>query len=498
MLQKKLLLLFFLFRVISFKNVYCSQICRPKVAIIGAGIGGASASYFLTELFDKNIDIDIFESNIVGGRLATVKFGNKEFEAGGAIIHPRNKYMQDFVKLLNLNTTHSNDLLNDDRFGIWNGKELVVQESNYQILTLIRLIYRYGLQPFYLHRYVDSIMDDFEKIYSLQDKGIGFENVTALIGAMNQEFVNLLQTSMKDHLIKLNYHEKIINELVEATLVVNYGQDTNVQSFVGCVSVAGAGTNLWAVNGGNKQVPELLIYKNKQISLIHSIVKRIDRIITDNTPKYELFYHKKNEDQLTTKIYDIVIIAAPMTSDQESPITFNNFQNSNLKFTGDYQVTYATFIKGNANFSYFGLDEEIRGILSCNPKQTIISSISRLSSVDNKQNNQMNIWKIFSREKINKSLINKLFRNVDEVKEKKWKAYPSYSTVPRLDKFKIDNYMYYLNAIEWAASAMEMSAVGGRNVAILAFNDYKERCSSLKEHKSNDFNEGNNSHSSEL
>lgn len=36
--------------------------------------------------------------------------------------------------------------------------------------------------------------------------------------------------------------------------------------------------------------------------------------------------------------------------------------------------------------------------------------------------------------------------------------------------------MYHVNAIEWAASAMEMSAIGGRNVAILAFNDYKKKC----------------------
>lgn len=227
-------------------------------AIIGAGIGGASASHFLTKLFHNNIDIDVFESKIVGGRLATVKFGDDEFEAGGAIIHPRNKYMQDFVKLLNLSprppTVHSNDALNDDRFGIWNGKEFVLQESNYQAITLMRLIYRYGLQPFYLHRYVSSILDDFEKIYSLQDKGIGFDNVTALISAMNQEFVGLLQTSMKDHLIKLDYDRKIVDELVEATLVVNYGQDTNVHTFVGSVSVAGAGTDLWSVKGGNKKV----------------------------------------------------------------------------------------------------------------------------------------------------------------------------------------------------------------------------------------------------
>lgn len=70
------------------------------IAIVGAGIGGASASHFLTELFDGNLEIDIFESNKIGGRLATVNVGGKEYEAGGSIIHSRNKYMKDFVELL--------------------------------------------------------------------------------------------------------------------------------------------------------------------------------------------------------------------------------------------------------------------------------------------------------------------------------------------------------------------------------------------------------------
>lgn len=70
------------------------------LAIIGAGIGGASTSHFLTELFEGNLEIDIFESNDIGGRLTTIKVGDNFYEAGGSIIHSRNKYMKDFVKLL--------------------------------------------------------------------------------------------------------------------------------------------------------------------------------------------------------------------------------------------------------------------------------------------------------------------------------------------------------------------------------------------------------------
>ena len=73
----------------------------PNIAVIGAGIGGSSSSHFLRELFGSEATIDVFEaSDRIGGRLDTVEIAGKFFESGGSIIHPDNKYMGDFVKLL--------------------------------------------------------------------------------------------------------------------------------------------------------------------------------------------------------------------------------------------------------------------------------------------------------------------------------------------------------------------------------------------------------------
>lgn len=44
-----------------------------------------------------------------------------------------------------------------------------------------------------------------------------------------------------------------------------------------------------------------------------------------------------------------------------------------------------------------------------------------------------------------------------------------------LDSFKLHEALYYVNVIEWAASCMEMSAIAGRNVAILAYNDFLQK-----------------------
>lgn len=68
--------------------------------MIGAGIGGTSAAYFLRQKFGPEVRIDVFERGEVGGRLATVRLEGRDYEAGGAVLHPLNLHMKQFVKEL--------------------------------------------------------------------------------------------------------------------------------------------------------------------------------------------------------------------------------------------------------------------------------------------------------------------------------------------------------------------------------------------------------------
>uniref|UniRef100_A0A8C0QRN4 Uncharacterized protein n=1 Tax=Chelonoidis abingdonii TaxID=106734 RepID=A0A8C0QRN4_CHEAB len=74
----------------------------PGWTVIGAGIGGTSAAYFLRQTFGKDVQIDVFEKGTVGGRLATINVEGKDYEAGGSIIHPLNLHMKHFVKELGM------------------------------------------------------------------------------------------------------------------------------------------------------------------------------------------------------------------------------------------------------------------------------------------------------------------------------------------------------------------------------------------------------------
>lgn len=461
-----------IFAILILKYGTCLEIPIPRIAIIGGGIGSASTSHFLTELFNGSLKIDLYEAKTIGGRLATVKIDNIEMEAGGAIIHPKNMYMQKFVKLLGLEHNSYSGL----KYGIWNGDEFVFEESTWYVISLAKLVHRYGFQVYKLKRHVDDIVEEFGNIYNLQDEGKSFLNVTALLSAMNKEFPSLLQLSIKDHLLHMGFTERLINEIVQATVVVNYGQDVNIQSFVGLISIAGADANLWSVKGGNKAVPEHLIYRNKYVNIIPSRVTKIRNIVdSSDSSQYEVTYKNKDSVDTMTSTYDIVIIAAPLTHDQEFPIKFVDFPD-NLVFPGDYQTTYATFINGDLNPKYFGLQETVDIILSCNPNKTKISSIGKAIFVDGSIDINSQNWKIFSREPLGTKLLKNMFSHVTEKKEIAWKAYPRYSsTNVHFDKFKLHDALYHINAIEWAGSAMEMSAIAGRNIAILAHDDFVQK-----------------------
>ena len=75
----------------------------PKVAVIGAGIGGSTAAHFCRRLFGPAATIEVFEAlPRLGGRLATVEIDGKSYEAGGSVIHPSNQHMDAFVKELGM------------------------------------------------------------------------------------------------------------------------------------------------------------------------------------------------------------------------------------------------------------------------------------------------------------------------------------------------------------------------------------------------------------
>ncbi|XP_057319101.1 prenylcysteine oxidase 1-like [Microplitis mediator] len=465
-------IIFVIINVLIFNKIIYAENCTPKIGIIGGGIGGASASHYLVNLFNENVDIDLFEADKIGGRLATLEINDHEYEAGGSVIEYNNLHMRYFAQFLKL---EENSLPQNSKVGIWNGDNFIFNKSPYPFISSFKLYYKYGLELLSFYRLIDSILSDFGRIYEYQQAEIGFENLTSLLAEMNNKFPEMLKISTRDFLINKGFSSALIDELIQPTLTANFGHDADsAHSILGILSYAVSVSPLWSVKEGNKKVPENLIKINKRVKVIPAVVNKINYAPKDDgSPGYDVYYDTgKSED--TWKNYDVVIIATPLTHDQKMPIEFSNFpEEVDLKPAGEYQMSYVTFVEGELNLGYFKIQESIDVILSYDFNKTVVCSIEKLTTV---QGEDSNVWRIYSRNSVEKNVIDKMFHQVQQIKEVKWKAYPKYSTIQSNNNFKLYNSLYHVNAIEWAASAMEMSAIGGRNVALLVYNDYKKKC----------------------
>lgn len=292
--------------------------------------------------------------------------------------------------------------------------------------------------------------------------------------AMSPEINNLTKTSHKDYMFNNGFSKKFIQELAQAIDLVNYGQDVSIPAFVGSVSLAGAGAQLWAIEGGNKMLPKkLLEASNANLSLKTTV----DSVTYIGPNRFQLTFHYES-GSAQTKTYSGIIIATPLTENQ---IHFKNFSSNmnpyidSLAANRRYHRTVATLVTGEPNKKFKG-----RQILSDN-KSLFFTSLSRIYPVDGSPVKNP-VYKVFSPQLLTRDQLSQLFDSIHVTKETDWLAYPEYSPAiaQTLPSFVLHPGVYHLNAIEWSASAIEMSLIGGKNVALLAFSDLGGKTSDVR------------------
>lgn len=222
--------------------------------------------------------------------------------------------------------------------------------------------------------------------------------------------------------------------------------------------------DLWAVDGGNKKIPELLV-QHSQVNFFKNYVYKIE--FDKKHKKYVVQSLDNQTNQKLTITYDIVVLANPINSDSKTPIKFANFTKPIL-VQGKYQRTTATLISGHLNGSYYGLSKNnVPHTIIHNDETDIINSIGKIRPVTKVKKYDDDIWKIFSQQPLTADKLDRLFEKYEIINVKDWLAYPKYEKLGLSNEFILHDKLYYINAIEWAASAMEMSVIGAKNVALL-------------------------------
>ncbi|NWX16110.1 PCYOX oxidase, partial [Aegotheles bennettii] len=364
--------------------------------------------------------------------------------------------------------------------GIYNGEEFVFEESSWYILNLLKLLWHYGLNPLRMYMWVEDILDKFMRIYRYQTHDYAFSSNERLLHALGgSDFTRMLNQTIDEAMQEAGFSHKFINEMVCPAMRVNYGQGVNINGFVGAVSLAGAESGLWSVKGGNKLVCTGLLYAAKAEVIPGTVVsielKTRPKPTGDTVKLYQVTYN--TTAGLTGDTYDIVVIAAPL-SRKMANITFRNFEPPIPEFPNLYHQTVTTLVHGRLNSSFFGYQDpaafHFGAIFTMENPKLFINSLGVVSPVEDvggerQPPSPLAIWKVFSQEALTKEQLHLLFSSYDSVKVKKWLAYPHYSPPERCPPIILHDHLYYLNGIERVASAMEMSAIAAKNIALLAY-----------------------------
>ncbi|XP_065320408.1 uncharacterized protein LOC135928016 [Gordionus sp. m RMFG-2023] len=236
----------------------------PKIAIIGGGIGGFSAAYFINEILPE-ATIDVYEKDgRIGGRMRSVELIGEKYEAGASIIHDKNLYMKKFREKFNLK---KREKLSSNGVFVYVGRNRIEYPTGYSFKALlnfpflndfvnaVRFVFSCGVWDFFkLYFNTRRLLKNFVRIYEYQANGTSFETIDELLKSL-PGLHQLTKISLEDYLRRdLGLGSRILTNLILPAIRVNYGQDLDVPALVGMISLAASldGSALWSVQGGNE------------------------------------------------------------------------------------------------------------------------------------------------------------------------------------------------------------------------------------------------------
>eukprot|EP00743_Colponemidia_sp_Colp-15_P001589 GILK01001735.1.p1 GENE.GILK01001735.1~~GILK01001735.1.p1 ORF type:complete len:490 (-),score=76.05 GILK01001735.1:728-2197(-) len=448
---------------------------RPlRVAVVGAGVGGASAAQFVRDALGPEAELVVFERDErVGGRTTTSLVGDFTAEAGASIYHEKNKHFHDAAVRCGFKPVRPKG---EGRMGIWNGKELIWQESSWgDVFTLGSLLLRYGLSPLRVKNIVQDALHRFLMLYELPTPWKTVEEALQRVDLLS--WTNITTT---DLLLRSGVSPLYVNEFITAVTRVQYGQ--NVSTLHGLQDlIAMCGTSeLFHIPKGNFQVAECML-KNATAAVLHNTTVKSITKTASNLQKYTVEGIRTNSKGETVDVsdtFDAVVIATPL---EFTNISFVNMQiPDDKRMARDYQTIYSTFVVGLLNQTYFhqsATETGVGAVLTTEESKDLpFTSMSRLHTFNDTYSN-MSVFKFFSRKPLKEEELDRLFVQRVHHQQVSWQAYPVQRPIgPDFDMHGfppvyLDDHIYYVNAFESATSCMECSMVSAANIARLIQQD---------------------------
>lgn len=454
-----------------------------KIGIIGSGIGGTSAAYRLLHNTKGNIKVDMFEKESrVGGRVYSIDVEGKPENMGASFFIKENQLIYDLIKELNVPHEEAIDT-EEMTVGVFRNRTMLFQTGSWKLINLVKVLWRYGLAPIRAKWVLDANLKKFFKIYDhLRNKTETFENLGEFLDIIHLR--HLLGIDMEDYFTQNSISQKYTEELFNGMIAGIYNQNKEINAFASFVTLAGTTLKAFKITGGNSVLIETIVKKLKSYGeekFKLYLDEKVEEIYQDAEGKMRIV-SKRGEF-----VYDYIILANPLL---KSSIKFRNFEISERdKQPKLFQVNELTDIRGEPNPEYFGLEKDHKLpklILSVNKNESeSISEIMHFRKVESKEKDKLhetNLYKIQADKKFSKEEIDKLglFKEGYEITfNHHWDfAYPKLlpvnnETLTNLPNFRIHKKIFHLNAIELAASCMEMSMISAMNAVKIILNENK-------------------------
>jgi len=437
---------------------YLSCASSLNVAVVGGGIGGSSASYYIKKYFCCGHKITLFDKNsYVGGRTLHLSiYDPPSSEENATVVNLGadawaivNKYLVELQKELQFPLDESTDDGNGE-LGFFDGKQLLEPYSN--LGDAIKL----------------GVMLEASKLslsLNYDERGSkSFSTISEFVGYGKLNYYT--ESSAESLFAEKGISEKFTNSTVLPITRVIYDQPLNITAFATMVSLISGSSESFSALGGNDQIAKVLVKNSVDQLNLNSAVSDITKN-SDNTYtlSYDTLKGAKGEK------FDKVVLAAP-------------FEFLNISFHGvklppiqdrDFQHWYVTMVVASGlSPTYFGLTEgkEVPDDILTYGNSTapfVTISFQAHTSAGNK------VYKIFSNVDVSADL-EQIFLDKKNHYVHYWPyTFPILAPVkPATDNnnlsyqpIVLDSNLYYINTMESVASAMEGSVIGARNVALL-------------------------------
>lgn len=305
-----------------------------RVAIIGAGIAGASAAYHLSDQYaHAGLDVTIYEASPqVGGRIKSAKVYDgantfQQVETGVQSFYVDDECVQSLIDETGLRRKLEPHYPAQKSVAVWDGASFILRgEGDLKARTWTdwaRYAWRYGFSVKNMRKWLSEKLPLFQSLlgrwtYASRNIPADIENL-GLTAEVKYDAWSLMQTLTSPEFSR---------EVVQATTRTWLGQNLATMHGLAALAAMNPAATDSVMNGGNHKVIERLINSSDIDLHLNSTVTKIQRLptrryrITVKTPSH---HHDQSPPRSEEADYDKIIIAAP-------------FQMANIEFDFDIHI----------------------------------------------------------------------------------------------------------------------------------------------------------------